>query len=84
MMADYMNRPVNKEIGAPRHILVDAIAVFEELKTCLYMFHENTKYWPHEQQNKAWASWLDDFQKVIGPLCHEGFEQFQACLSSES
>jgi len=84
MTADYMNGPVDEEIGAPRRILVDATAVFEELKTRLYMFHENTKYWPREQQNEAWASWLDDFQKVTGPLRREGFEQFQARLSSES
>jgi hypothetical protein len=37
MMADYMNRPVSEEIGAPRHILVDVIAVFEEPKICLYV-----------------------------------------------
>jgi len=48
IMADYMNGPVDKEIGAPRRILMDVIAVFEELKTRLYMFHENMKYWPYE------------------------------------
>jgi hypothetical protein len=48
MTADYMNGPVDKEIGALRHILMDVTAVFEELKTCLYMFYENTKYWPCE------------------------------------
>jgi hypothetical protein len=47
-MADYINRPVDKEIRALRHILVDVTAVFKELKTCLYMFHENTKYWPYK------------------------------------
>jgi hypothetical protein len=79
-----MNGPVDQEIGAPRHILVDAGAIFEELKSRLYMFHDNTKHWPEEARKETWASWMNNLDKVTGPLRQEGVEQFKAHLSASS
>jgi hypothetical protein len=81
---DYVNGPVDQEISAPRRILVDAGAIFEELKSHLYMFHDNTKHWPEEAREETWASWLNDLDKVTGPLHREGVEQFKARLPASS
>jgi len=79
-----MNGPVDQEIGAPRRILVDAGAIFEELKCRLYMFHDNTKHRPEEARKETRASRLNDLDKVTGPLRREGIEQFKARLSTSS
>jgi hypothetical protein len=84
MTKDYMNGPIHDKISAPRHVLVDANAIFEELKSHLYLFHDNTRHWPENARKEAWASWLSNLDNVTGPLHWEGIKQFISHLSESS
>jgi hypothetical protein len=79
-----MNGPIHDEISTPRRVLVDASAIFEELKSRLYLFHDNTRHWPENARQEAWMSWLSDLDNVTGPLHQEGVEQFMSRLSELS